>query len=291
MNSHVYDWSRDLFSSALFVPLAATGWTNRKSRDDRLDVRSNTDRATKDQARTGDLRCIPWCVGRSNCPVYTVRSGRFRSIGRSIARCIAPCKWSFIEFHYVEVIKLCDWSRIHLRHSIVVMETCHWLDTEIWVSIWIISDLEMQRLLFCKPNEAYKTNCLIAIWEVIIGGGYANCKPASKKNIFVEFLIPPDTFSLFDGGIKVGRNYRRNFGTHKVEFSNPAESYFWKIFHQSLQDWVFVIGAYFCVFFNFYRNFSFCVKEMIEYNIRYYTYIYMDMLLIIVCNIQETDLW
>ena len=71
------------------VPLAATGWTNRKSRDDRSDVRSNTDRATKNQALTGDLRCIARCVGHSNCPVYTVRSGRFRSI----ARCIAPCKW------------------------------------------------------------------------------------------------------------------------------------------------------------------------------------------------------
>ena len=94
MHSHVYDWSRDLFSSALFVPLAATCWTNRKSRDDRLDVRSNTDRATKNQARTGDLQCIARCVGRSNCPVYTVRSGRFRSIGRSIARCITPCKWA-----------------------------------------------------------------------------------------------------------------------------------------------------------------------------------------------------
>ena len=64
-------------------------------RDDCLDVHSNTDRATKNQARTGDLRCIARGVGRSNWPVYTVRSGRFRSIGRSIARCIAPCKWAF----------------------------------------------------------------------------------------------------------------------------------------------------------------------------------------------------
>ena len=94
MHSHVYDWSRDLFSSALFVPLYATGWTNRKSRDDRLNVRSNADRATKYQALTGDLQCIARCVGRSNCPVYTVRSARFRSIGRSIARSIAPCKWA-----------------------------------------------------------------------------------------------------------------------------------------------------------------------------------------------------
>ena len=77
----LYDWSRDLFCSALFVLLAATGWTNRKSRDDRLDVRSNTDRATKNQARTRDLWCIARCVVRSNSPVYTVRSNRFRSIG------------------------------------------------------------------------------------------------------------------------------------------------------------------------------------------------------------------
>ena len=89
MHSHVYNWSRDLFSSVLFVPLAATGCTNSASLDDRLDVRSSTDRATKNQTLTGDLRCIARCVGHSNCPVYTVRSGRFRSIGR----CIAPCKW------------------------------------------------------------------------------------------------------------------------------------------------------------------------------------------------------
>ena len=117
MHSHVYDWSRDLFSSALFVPLAATGWTNRKSRDVRLDVRSNTDRATKNQTRTGDLRCIARCVGRSNCPVYTVRSGHFRSIGRSIARCIAPCKWS-LKTSWTQKSCLAESSiRRHLRKN------------------------------------------------------------------------------------------------------------------------------------------------------------------------------
>ena len=90
MHSHAYDWSLDLFSSSLFVPLATTGWTN----GTRWQLRRAIKHWSGDQKSSTHERSAVHCPMRRAIKLSRLHGAIWSlSIGRSIARCIAPCKW------------------------------------------------------------------------------------------------------------------------------------------------------------------------------------------------------